>query len=543
MGKAPRALRALIVEDVEQDAQLLLRELRRGDYDVSFERVDTAEAMSAALARQPWDIVISDHEMPRFSAPLALALVKQRKLDLPFIIVSGVVSDDIAVEAMQGGAHDFMAKGKLARLVPAVERELRDVVLRAERVRMEEQLLISDRMASVGTLAAGVAHEINNPLSALMANLVLATEDVAQLAQDIRARNRGDEAVAGAGVGVGEATEWIATRLHELEEPLRDARESADRVRHIVRDLKIFSRSDEEETGAVDVRRVIESALRMAWNEIRHRARLVKDYGDVPPVEGNEGRLGQVFLNLIVNAAQAMPEGRADRNEIRIVTRLDDRGRVVVEVRDTGSGIPEQVMSRIFDPFFTTKAIGEGTGLGLSICHRIVTGLGGQLTVESQVGKGTVFRIVLPTARLEVDAEVVAGPPAPLAIEAGRRGRILVVDDEVKFGTAIRRVLSPEHDVLAVTSAQEAIERISSGERFDVILCDLMMPELTGMDLHAKLLHLAPEQAERMVFMTGGAFTGRAREFLDQVRNPRFEKPFEVGSVRALIHGMLRQTG
>jgi nitrogen-specific signal transduction histidine kinase/CheY-like chemotaxis protein len=382
-------------------------------------------------------------------------------------------------------------------------------------------------MASVGTLAAGVAHEINNPLAALMGNLSVAVEDIAKLTDEVRAH-----APLGDGVGaVDDRIEWIATRLQEIEEPLQEARESADRVRLIVRDLKIFSRSDEEKRGAVEVRRVIESSLRMAWNEIRHRACLVKDYGDVPSVEANEGRLGQVFLNLIVNAAQSIPEGRADKNEIRIVTRMDDQGRVVVEVRDTGSGIPESVISRIFDPFFTTKPIGVGTGLGLSICHRIIVKLGGQIQVESQAGRGTVFRVILPAST----GDTTKAPPLAAAAAPRRRGRILVVDDEPMLCSAVRRMLSSEHEVLAMTSARDAMGRISEGERFDVILCDLMMPEVTGMDLHAELLQLAPEQAERLVFMTGGAFTSRAREFLDQVRNPRIEKPFKLGPLLALL--------
>jgi signal transduction histidine kinase len=521
-----------MVEDVERDALLSVRELKRGGFDVTFERVETREAMFAALHKAPWDIVISDYSLPGFSGPLALALLKEQKLDLPFIIVSGTVGEDIAVEAIHAGANDFLVKGRLERLASAVERELRDVALRAERLKMQEQLLISDRMASVGTLAAGVAHEINNPLAALMANLAFATEDVSKLAHDVRQHDAGPEDKAGS----PEPEAWMATRFREIEDALRDARESADRVRYIVRDLKIFSRSDEDKTGAVDVRRVMESSLRMAWNEIRHRARLVKEYGDVPLVEGNEGRLGQVFLNLIVNAAQAMPEGHADKNEIRVVTKLDDHGRVLIEVRDTGSGIPDSLLSRIFDPFFTTKPVGVGTGLGLAICHRIVSALGGQLTVESQVGKGTIFRTTLPVART-LGENV---PPPPEAAPAGRRGRVLVIDDEPMLGTAVRRMLSGEHEVTAVTSARDALRRIASGERFDIILCDLMMPEVTGMDLHAELKRLFPEQADRVVFMTGGAFTTRAREFLDQVLNVRVEKPFEVASLRALVHGMLR---
>ncbi len=526
MGKP---LRVLLVEDVERDALLLVRELQRGGFDVTCERVDTREAMSVALEELSWDIVISDYVLPRFSAPQALALVKERKLDLPFIIVSGTVGEETAVESIRAGAHDFMAKGKFARLIPSVERELRDAVLRNERSRMQEQLLISDRMASVGTLAAGVAHEINNPLAALMANLSFAAEEIAKLGQDVREKESGATSDSA-------TIDWIAVRLHELEEPLRDARESGDRIRLIVRDLKIFSRGDEEKRSAVDVRRVLETSLRMAWNEIRHRARLVKDYGNVPPVEGNEGRLGQVFLNLLVNAAQAMPEGRADQNEIRITTRQDDEGRVVVEVRDTGCGIPESVLHKVFDPFFTTKPIGVGTGLGLGICHRIVTAMGGQILVESQVGKGTVIQTVLPVAL--ADASAVSTPP--VALVARRRGRILVVDDEPMIGAAVRRMLSPEHEVLAVTSAREAIGRLSQGERFDVILCDLMMPDMTGRAFYAELSRLAPEQAEKVIFMTGDTFSSRAREFLDQVRNPRVEKPFDVGVLKALVQSLLR---
>lgn len=527
-------LRALIVEDREEDAELLLRELKRGDFEVMFNRVDTPEAMSTALAKKRWDIVISDYSMPRFSALLALALMKERKLDLPFIITSGTVGEDVAVEALRAGAHDFMVKGNLTRLIPAIERELREAKLRAERVEIQEQLLISDRMASVGMLAAGVAHEINNPLAALMLNLEFAIDDIARLAQDLRSRG----AVADGPESDEAAGEWIATRLQEIEKCLRDAHESSERVRGIVRDVKIFSRGDEEKSRAVDVRRVLDSSLRMAENEIRHRAKLVKDYGDVSLVEGNEGQLGQVFLNLIVNAAHAMPEGRAGKNELRVTTTQHDQGWVIVEVRDTGSGIPEPILSRIFDPFFTTKPVGIGTGLGLAICHRIITALGGRIVVESEVDKGTVFRTFLPVAKGDT-AEVT--PPPPVAVVSGRRGRILVVDDERLLGNAVRRMLSAEHEVLAVTSARDAIGLLSQGERFDVIFCDLMMPEVTGMDLHAELLQLAPEQAEKIVFMTGGAFTSQAREFLDHVRNPSVDKPFDRSKLRAIIHDLLGQ--
>jgi CheY-like chemotaxis protein len=223
------SLRVLVVEDVEQDALLLVRELERGGFDVSFERVETSEAMSSALAKQPWDIVISDYMMPRFSAPLALALLNERKLDLPFIIVSGKVSEDIAVAALHAGAHDFMSKATLGRLVPAIERELRAVTIRHQQKATHAQLMISERMASMGTLAAGVAHEIINPLACVLANLDLAVGDL----------------------GARAAALGLTDEFGEVRDELHDAREAAERIRDIVRDLKIFTRSEEAATGPI----------------------------------------------------------------------------------------------------------------------------------------------------------------------------------------------------------------------------------------------------------------------------------------------------
>jgi PAS domain S-box-containing protein len=386
----------------------------------------------------------------------------------------------------------------------------RDVTLKKQ---TEAQLIVSDRMASVGTLAAGVAHEINNPLASVMANLDLAVRDASELVEN-----------------VGYTT--------ELLDELNDAREAAERVRRIVKDLKIFSRVDDDTRGPVDVERVLESTLRMAWNEIRHRARLVKDYHKTPLVEANESRLGQVFLNLLVNAAQAIEEGKASRNEIRVKTHVDAQGMVVVSISDTGVGIPEGLRSRLFTPFVTTKPAGVGTGLGLSICHRIVTSLGGQIKVDSEVGKGTEFRVVLPQAK--PDSVVPESPSTAPKSAPRRRGRILVVDDEPLITKVVRRTLGREHDVETLNSAEEALTRIRSGERFDVILCDLMMPQVTGMDFHAELTDDFPEQAKKMVFLSGGAFTKRARDFLESVSNHRVEKPIDAQGLKALVNDMLR---
>ena len=521
-----KPLRVLMVEDNERDAALLLRELRRGGYEPVAERVDNLDSLLAALERQTWDIVISDYSLPRFSGPAALTAVRERNTDIPFMIVSGTIGEDIAVDAMRAGAHDFMPKGALVRLLPAIERELREAAGRSERKKMRDQLMMSERMASVGILAASVAHEINNPLTVITANLELALQNLAALTSPAGGTTEASAAHA-------------AATLRVAEEQMREAQQAAERVRNIARDLRVFSRSDDGESrGPVDLRNVLESSIRMASNEIRHRARLMTDYGEVPPVEGNEPRLGQVFLNLVVNAAQSIPDGRAADNEIRVSTYVDDRGRVVAAIGDTGCGIPSDILPRIFDPFFTTKPAGVGTGLGLAICHSIVAALGGEITVESEKGRGTVFRVALPRARAAV-AEA-KREPAPVEIATARRGRVLVVDDEVMLCMVAKRILGTDHDVSTVTSAKEALRLIAGGERFDVILSDLMMPEMTGMDLHAEIARLAADQAGKMVFMTGGAFTPQASTFLRQVPNSSIEKPFKPSTLRQVLHTLLR---
>lgn len=371
---------------------------------------------------------------------------------------------------------------------------------------MESQLMVSDRMASVGTLAAGVAHEINNPLAAVIANLDYIVECL-------------------------DSQAW-----HDVKAPLDDARDAARRVRLIVRDLKIFSRAQPTDPETpVSVELVMEASLRLAWNEIRHRATVVKHYQPVPLVSANEARLGQVFLNLLVNAAQALPEGQLEQHRISVDTRLTE-GRVVIEVADTGPGIPSEHIGRIFDAFYTTKEIGAGTGLGLAISQRLITDMGGRLTVQSTLGEGATFCISLPVADME--AEVVEVPVAAAA-EAGPRGRILLVDDETLILKLLARVLGKEHEVVALSAAKEALARCAAGETFDLILCDLMMPEMTGMDLHRELSRVAPDQAARMVFLTGGAFTPAARLFLADPSRERIEKPFDHVNLRAIVRQRL----
>jgi signal transduction histidine kinase/CheY-like chemotaxis protein len=405
---------------------------------------------------------------------------------------------------------------RVAERTEALEHANREIALRlSELKRTQEQLVVADRRISLGRLAAGVAHEINNPLAFILGNLEFLSREVAEL------RAYG---------GRGERPE---RGLREVAAAVDQAAQGAERVRQIVRGLKAFSRNDDDARAPTSLASALESAIGMAGHEVKHRARLVRSIGAAPRVDASEVRLTQVFLNLIVNAAHAIPEGASERHEIRVSLRTDERGWAVAEVADTGAGMPPEVLARLFEPFFTTKPMGEGTGLGLSISHGIVTGLGGSITVRSEVGAGSTFSVALPPSAWQ-EAAKVSAPPEPARVP---RARLLVVDDEPLVATAVKRALARHHDVEIAGSAADALERIRRGERFDRILCDLMMPGMGGAEFHAELSRLDGQLADRVTFMTGGAFTESAREFLERSRQPWLEKPLDLQQLRRIVDG------
>jgi PAS domain S-box-containing protein len=380
-----------------------------------------------------------------------------------------------------------------------------------DKKRLEAQLIQADRLAAIGTMAAGVAHEVNNPLAYVMLNL-----------------------------------DWIARKLSEgphdpenmaaLAEVLREAHRGTQRVASIVRELRTFARAaDGESRQRVDLSRVVESAIKIAGHEVRHRAKVTTSFGAVGPVLANESRLEQVVLNLLLNACHAMPEERASANAVHIAVRAEPGERAVLEVCDNGTGIPPEVLPRIFDPFFSTKPRGVGMGLGLSVCHGIVASLGGQITVKS-TSEGTIFRVVLPTTEEDGDAVEPAPASEPPSVRSATRPRVLVVDDEVPIVNTMRELLGASFEVTATTSARAALAAIESTP-FDVILCDLMMPDKSGIEFYEDLVRDHPQLVRRVVFMTGGAFTARAAEFLASIDNRRVEKPFSL----SLVERMMRE--
>ncbi|MGO8992496.1 MAG: ATP-binding protein, partial [Polyangiaceae bacterium] len=300
-----------------------------------------------------------------------------------------------------------------------------------------EQLIRADRLAALGTLSAGVAHEINNPLTYVLVN-------IEHVSRQLRAR-----IAAGEPLGL----EDIETVLGALTQAL----EGATRVRGIVRDLMTFASGHVETKSLVDVRRVLEASLQMTAHELRHRARVERRLREAPPVMANEARLGQVFLNLLVNAARAIPEGEGSSNVVTVETDVGTAGQVVATIADSGYGIAPEDLPRIFDPFFTTHPPGEGTGLGLSIAHGIVASFGGSLTVVSAPGEGTTFRVELPAAP---GYESAARESARVTPRAAVRRRVLIVDDDRGVAEAIATLLADEHDTEVTTEARDALDRI-----------------------------------------------------------------------------------
>lgn len=786
-------LRALIVEDSENDAALILRAISR-TFEVVHRRIDSEQGMAAALAESIWDIIISDYNMPQFSGAAALQVLKKSGQNIPFIYVSGAISEEAAVEAMKSGVDDYVLKDNLARLVPAISRELqrakvhagrqeaeserdryfegssemlwiagmdgyfqrvnpafekimgraaqeliaipmksfihhedqamavaqfknvvnggtvrdfecrylsaggiynwvswngirsngriygaaRDIsenrkvaealledakmqdalaalgqfalqgaslsrvyeravnishqflkadncglfnllldgktlqsqfgigwankphsltfqvsreshpgyamltglpilfedlsketrfipsvymqnaevrsgiavlvqgiskkfgVLTAhsrrishfgqkelsflqtvanvvaaamERSQFEAHLNISGRMATVGQMAAGIAHEVNNPLSYVIANLEAAIDEL-------------------------EATSATVGNLsaEPLLKIIKEAQEGIERVRVVVSDLTTFSRSAEDRQDSINVENVIDSSVRMMINQIRHRAKLVKNYKATPLVKANEGKLGQVIMNLLINATQSIPEDNLASNTIKVSTYTDKNGKAVIDVTDSGSGIAPDLLGSIFDPFFTTKAIGTGTGLGLSICRSIVMKMEGDLEVESQMGRGSTFRIILPAAENQ-QASAQPSPGPELKPTSSSRKKILLIDDEKFLLEALKRGLSRTQDVTITTSPLEAISIIKAkGGSFDAIFCDLMMAELTGMDFYDRIKSEQPGMESKIVFMTGGVFTEKARIFLESISNLRLIKPFSLREINSLLH-------
>jgi signal transduction histidine kinase len=405
-----------------------------------------------------------------------------------------------------------------------------------------------ERLATMGRLAASLAHELNNPLQVVLHNVDSLAQELARLAEHA-SRWRWEQAG-----GAGEpAPEEAAERpepalLQDAYERAREALAATLRIKEVTERLGAFARVERREATRIDPVRALRSALKLAAHEIGCRARLVEELLPVPAVLASEGKLAHALLNLLLNAAQAIDEGEVEHNRITVRSWADGSN-IFLEIADTGQGIAPENLGRIFEPFFTTKGAGRGSGLGLSLARSLVSSFGGELEVESELGKGSKFRLRLPAAggcETEVerpsgaqalgglhrsDGSQPAGAEAPFAV----RGRILVVDDEEMIRRTMVRVLDPDHEVVTGASGREGQAILERDTAFDVILCDLMMPDMSGMDLHRWMAERNPDVARRFVFVSGGAFTERAEQYLAMAGNPQVSKPIGTTALRRYV--------
>jgi len=406
---------------------------------------------------------------------------------------------------------------------------------------LQAQIAKSERLSSMGLLAAGLAHEINNPLFYVLYNLESLAADLPRVSSAAQRCRR--ELIEHFGEVrldelLGEDSSALAADLFvDMQERFDDALDGSQRINHVARGLSSFSHVEEHQLAPMSLNQAIEAAINLAFNEIKYRARLIRDYGRTAQVLANKSQLSQVFLNLLVNAAHAIPEGRSEHNSITLRT-YQDGDEVVAEVQDSGEGMPEEQLDHLFESLFSTRV---RAGLGLTICKSIIDGYQGTIQVSSEVGKGSKFVVRLP-CMTGAEADEARTPEARDDGEPRLRGRFLVVDDDAAVRRTIVRILG-DCEVVEATDGSEAKRIIEVDREFELILCDIMMPVLSGVGFHEWLSSAYPELSARVVFITGGAFAPQARQYLAKVPNPRVDKPILTEDLRRVIREQVHLLG
>jgi signal transduction histidine kinase len=483
-------MRALLVEDDTAIRDVLQQMLTdEGMLLTSFP--NGLEALTYLKNAPPPDVIILDLMMPVMDG-WQFRLEQKKDPILESIPVVAMSADGSAkAEAIDADAYvrkpvDFDLL--LKRIVSVIQGARR------------QRLAAANRLAALGTLAAGIAHEVNNPLTYIMANLQYLLDRMPALA-------------------VGPAAK-------EASEILADTLDGTRRIAKIVNQAQLVAPTATGDSEALlDLRAALEASVDRLQTQMRRRAVLTTTYDGRPSVRGDRGRLEQLFTNLLLNAMQAIPEGKPRENRINVTLYALSQGQAVVEISDTGVGISPDVQERIFQPFFTTKPVGQGAGLGLAICQGIVSALGGDITFETEVGRGSSFRVNLPALpSVQEPAPVQRSAPAP-RLPAG--SRVLVIDDDPLMLRACRYILGPDYEVSFAQGEQAGMRLLAEEPPFEMILCELMLEEASGMDLATRLETDRPDLARRLIFMTGGALTPAAQTLIDSKRYPCISKPFD----------------
>jgi CheY-like chemotaxis protein len=504
-------VRVLLVEDSDDDARLVHRELCRSGLAPALTRVHAPVALREALAAGPWDVIIASYSVPDVPAPAALALCRELAPDPPVVVIAGSLAGDAAVALMRAGACDYIPKTELDRLGPSVARELAAGARRRQRVQMQARRVIGDRLAAMGMVAASVGHEISNPLAAVLMQLELMRRRLAQL----EARPSDMPAL-----------------VHELRNELELAASNCRRIAGIAQELRLFTQPYTAERCPVELEPVLRSVLRIVGNEMRHRASLRIDAATPARVHGSRSELLQAFFGLLTGALRVVEQAGTTGNEIRVVSSVG------------GAAVDVEIAVSLGEPPADTAAARPGRdarpgafaprsphALDLHACQAILESHGGSLAFD-QTDTGVCLRARLPVAG---GSDEPPGAGSPETGGSPQCARVLVIDDEAQIASLIERLLAGTYEVLACVTVEQALDHIARGQSFDVILCDLMMPDRDGMEFYGDLARLRPELCGRVVFMTGGAFGERTSRFLAGTARPALAKPFSLAQLERTI--------
>jgi two-component system, cell cycle sensor histidine kinase and response regulator CckA len=508
-------LRVLIVEDSEDDMALLVRELRRGSYEPTFERVETPAGMTAALGKNPWDLVICDYSMPHFSGTDALRLLRTKGSETPCIFLSGTIGEDTAIAALKQGAQDYVMKDNLKRLLPAIQRELGEAEQRRERKRLEHRVQELQKFEAIGKLAGGIAHDFNNALGVILGWAQLGYDDVP------------DDS--------------------PVRENFRMIRDQAQRSAGLTRQLLAFARRQVLQPRSVNLNDLVSKIAGLLRTAIGEQTELkITLTPGLQATMADPTQIDQVLMNLCLNARDAMPQGGRiviETSDVEIgedFCRIHSYGHpgryVLLSVSDTGVGMDAATLDRIFEPFFTTKELGKGTGLGLATVYGIVKQHGGFVNVYSEPGQGTTFRVYLPAS---------SGLPEPRRAlrfnekVAGGTETILVAEDHEALRELARHTLASHgYRVIFASNGLEALRLFEANSKeISLALLDVVMPVLSGPDAYSQMCAIKPDL--RVIFTTG--YTAESASLNDKIEEGAvfLQKPYSAQTLARAIRSTL----